>query len=145
MGAPRLTPAEVDQILSLSRAKKTQREIAELLHRDKDTVGNVIRRYVPTTILARAHLEHSAERLAKRLVTKAGVQSILEIFDRLDVLPAKTQNATSPTVGVYIGMPGALPGSPPSQEDIEAAKAKQLGPAAPVVDATVVSSTPSEN
>jgi hypothetical protein len=103
---------EVAEMLELAERGDSVREIAKYMRRDPGTVAKHLSAFKSTGVVARRYYEAQQLELARRVVATANVEQILEIQDRLDVLPKKDRNASQgPQVLVCVGMPGqpALP------------------------------------
>lgn len=88
--------------------------IAVNLGRTVVWVNSIINKYRSTSPLARATIEAGAERLARRIISKANVEESLEVLDRLDVLNKKRDKVvTGPSFSLIIGMPGQPGPVPP--------------------------------
>lgn len=109
----RLTRAEVASILSLSRAGKTQVEIAQALGCNHSTVSRWLADLEDTTELAKHKLRSAAVDFVDRVVKDADVEQSLEVLDRIGVAEKRQTQSGNAQVQILIGMPGSPAGPDP--------------------------------
>jgi len=112
--ATRVYDEDVSEMIELADKGLTVREIGRQLNRHPRTIARHLERFKPTGAMARRYYESKQYELAQRVVERATVEQILEIQDRLDVLPKKLKDSGGSQVMVCIGMPGqpAMPVPP---------------------------------
>ncbi len=101
----RLTQAEESLCLHLANDGLTQTAIAQRLGCHPSSVSRTLAAFTDTRELAKRRLQGSADRLVRRVISKATVEESLEVLDRIDVAP-KRQSGAGSSVNILIGMPG---------------------------------------
>lgn len=109
----RLSRAEVGSLLALSRAGKTQTEIAQALGCAISTVSRWLANTEDTTELAKLRLRSSAVDFVNRVIKDADVEQSLEVLDRIGVAEKRQTQSGNAQVQILIGMPGSPAGPDP--------------------------------
>lgn len=113
--AAKLTYTDMVLISELGDAEKSQEEIATLFKVDRSTISRVQAAMADTRPYAKRRLHAAAAELAEVAITASQIAGTtgdadpaLELLDRLDVVPKRTQAPPQgPRVLVVVGQPGA--------------------------------------
>ena len=106
----RLSYDEVSALLKLESSGKTQQEIADIFHISQSNVSRIVSQFKDTRILAKQRLHGAAEVMAERVIQAAEVASrrgdgsvALEVLDRVDALPKRSDGGGGARVVVIVG------------------------------------------